>query len=266
MSYSKVITTKKGERYLQDLIISGEPLTFTKIVTSTRNYTKEDAKNLTDIENIKQTILVNEKKRFEEDSIQIEGTLSNEGADSAYHIQTIGVYVQGDEVPPEPVYKTDDNGEFVLDENDEPIEIEVEKEIEYLVDEEGEFILDENGDRIEIESEPIYEDILYGVAVSQEPFYMASPHQNQISLTLKLNIFVGETENIEVKVDPAGSASKEDIQNVEEAIQRVESAMEEVSRLSTEEIEKLVKRDAFLEETDMMTMMALVQLSEELNK
>ena len=45
MSYSKVVTTKKGERYLQDLIISGEPLTFTKIVTSTRNYTKEDAKN-----------------------------------------------------------------------------------------------------------------------------------------------------------------------------------------------------------------------------
>ena len=52
MSYSKVITTKKGERYLQGLIISGETLTFTKIVTSTRNYTEEDAKELPGIENI----------------------------------------------------------------------------------------------------------------------------------------------------------------------------------------------------------------------
>ena len=174
--------------------------------------------------------------------------------------------MQGDEIAPEHAYKTDDNGGLVLDENDEPIEVEIEKEIEYLVDEEGEFVLDDNGDKIEIESEPIYEDILYGVAVAQEPFYMASSHQNQISLTLKLNIFVGETENIEVKVDAAGSASKEDIQNVEEAIQRIESAMEEVSRLSVEEIEKLLKKDTALEQADMITMMALVQISKELNK
>ena len=211
MSYSKIITTKQGQEYLQELVMGGTPLTFTKIVTSIEQHKEEDSKDLTTLGGVKQTIPINQKKRFEEDSIQIEGTLSNEGADSAYHIQTIGVYIQGDEVTPEPIYKTDDNGEFVLDENDEPIEVEVEKEVDYLVDEEGEFVLDDNGDQIEIESEPIYEDILYGVAVAQEPFYMASPHQNQISLNLKFNIFVGETENIEVKVDPAGSASKEDI-------------------------------------------------------
>ena len=264
MSYSKVITTKKGERYLQDLIISGEPLTFTKIVTSTRKYTKEDAKNLTDIENIKQRIPVNEQKRFEDEKVEIEGTLSNKDVDGAYHIQTIGIYVKGDEIIPEPTYKVDEDGEIILDDEDNPIEIEPEPT--YELDEEGNPILDEEGGPIEIIPEAKYESVLYGVAVAENPFYMASSHQNQISLTLKLNIFVGETENIEVKVDPAGSVSKKDIQNVEEAIQRVESAMEEVSRLSAEEIEKLVKKDTTLEQADMMTMMALVQITKELNK
>ena len=42
--------------------------------------------------------------------------------------------------------------------------------------------------------------------------------------------------------------------------------MDEVSRLSAEEIEKLVKKDTTLEQADMMTMMALVQITKELNK
>lgn len=237
MSYSKVITTKKGERYLQDLIISGEPLTFTKIVTSTRNYTKEDAKNLTDIENIKQTILVDEQKKFEDEKVEIEGTLSNKDADGGYHIQTIGIYVKGDEIIPEPTYKVDEDGEIIFDDEGNPIEIEPEPT--YELDEEGNPILDEEGEPIKIIPEIKYESVLYGVAVAENPFYMAPSRLNQITLNLKLNIYVGETENIEVITDPTKGVTKKDIEHVEEEIKRVGTEMNTANELSKQELKEL---------------------------
>lgn len=250
MSYSKVITTKKGERYLQDLIISGEPLTFTKIVTSTRNYTKEDAKNLTDIENIKQTILVNEQKRFEDEKVEIEGTLSNKDVDGGYHIQTIGIYVKGDEIIPEPTYKVDEDGEIIFDDEDNPIEIEPEPT--YELDEEGRPILDEEGEPIEIIPETKYESVLYGVAVAENPFYMASPHQNQITLNLKLNIYVGETENIEVITDSTKGITKKDIEHVNETLGKQISDVKEEAKITKQ---SLSTTNSGLLELALLTMM-----------
>lgn len=223
MSYSPVITTKEGEKYLQDLIIAGSPLTFTKIITSVENHKEENAKELKKLGSIKQEISINRQEKFSGDSIQIEGTLTNEGLEGAHHIQTIGIYVQGDEILQEPNYKTDEEGELILDEEGDPIEIPPEPD--YEIDEEGEYILDEEGNKIEYIPETKYEDVLYGVAIAREPFYMASPKHNQVSLTLNLRVFVGEAENIEIKVDPSRAATKSELQ---ELLQELKNLGEDV--------------------------------------
>ena len=69
------------------------------------------------------------------------------------------------------------------------------------------------------------ETILYGVTSTDEhPFYMAPHSVNPISLTLNLTVGIGEAENFSINVNPAGSASQEDMNSIKDLVTQLENA------------------------------------------
>ena len=71
----------------------------------------------------------------------------------------------------------------------------------------------------------VEETILYGVTSTDEhPFYMAPHSVNPISLTLNLTVGIGEAENFSINVNPAGSASQEDMNSIKDLITQLENA------------------------------------------
>ena len=73
--------------------------------------------------------------------------------------------------------------------------------------------------------EQVDETILYGVTSTDEhPFYMAPHSVNPISLTLNLTVGIGEAENFSINVNPAGSASQEDVNSIKDLVTQLENA------------------------------------------
>ena len=71
----------------------------------------------------------------------------------------------------------------------------------------------------------VEETILYGVTSTDEhPFYMAPHSVNPISLTLNLTVGIGEAENFSINVNPAGSASQEDMNSIKDLVTQLENA------------------------------------------
>ena len=71
----------------------------------------------------------------------------------------------------------------------------------------------------------VEETILYGVTSTYEhPFYMAPHSVNPISLTLNLTVGIGEAENFSINVNPAGSASQEDMNSIKDLVTQLENA------------------------------------------
>ena len=70
--------------------------------------------------------------------------------------------------------------------------------------------------------------ILYGVTSTDEhPFYMAPHSVNPISLTLNLTVGIGEAENFSINVNPAGTASQEDVNSIKDLVEQLENVSQE---------------------------------------
>ena len=86
--------------------------------------------------------------------------------------------------------------------------------------------------------EQVEETILYGVTSTDEPpFYMAPHSVNPISLTLNLTVGIGEAENFSINVNPAGTASQEDMNSIKDLVQQLENASQEDIRELREAID-----------------------------
>ena len=96
----------------------------------------------------------------------------------------------------------------------------------------------------ETNPDQVDETILYGVTSTDEhPFYMAPHSVNPISLTLNLTVGIGEAENFSINVNPAGTASQEDMNSIKDLVQQLENASQEDIRELREAIDIMLGKE-----------------------
>lgn len=90
-SFNKTIITNNG-RSLIAKVLSGDQIKFTKMVSSSRDYTSADLSQLTDLSNVEQTILISSIKKTSDSAVKITGIFSNKDLKTGYKFKTVGLY------------------------------------------------------------------------------------------------------------------------------------------------------------------------------
>ncbi|UTY53563.1 hypothetical protein HNS01_10840 [Clostridium butyricum] len=90
-SFNKTIITNNG-RSLIAKVISGDQIKFTKMVSSSRDYTSFDLSQLTDLSNVEQTIVISSIKKTSDSAVKITGIFSNKDLKTGYKFKTVGLY------------------------------------------------------------------------------------------------------------------------------------------------------------------------------
>lgn len=90
-SFNKTIITNNG-RSLIAKVLSGDQIKFTKMVSSSRDYTSADLSQLTDLSNVEQTILISSIKKTSDSAVKITGIFSNKDLTTGYKFKTVGLY------------------------------------------------------------------------------------------------------------------------------------------------------------------------------
>ncbi|MBN1042503.1 hypothetical protein DVW07_10580, partial [Clostridium botulinum] len=90
-SFNKTIITNSG-RSLIAKVLSGDQIKFTKMVSSSRDYTSADLSQLTDLSNVEQTILISSIKKTSDSAVKITGIFSNKDLKTGYKFKTVGLY------------------------------------------------------------------------------------------------------------------------------------------------------------------------------
>lgn len=90
-SFNKTIITNNG-RSLIAKVISGDQIKFTKMVSSSRDYTSSDLSQLTDLSNVEQTIVISSIKKTSDSAVKITGIFSNKDLKTGYKFKTVGLY------------------------------------------------------------------------------------------------------------------------------------------------------------------------------
>lgn len=90
-SFNKTIITNNG-RSLIAKVLSGDQIKFTKMVSSSRDYTSSDLIQLTDLSNVEQTIVISSIKKTSDSAVKITGIFSNKDLKTGYKFKTVGLY------------------------------------------------------------------------------------------------------------------------------------------------------------------------------
>jgi len=90
--FSKLIITTKGQALMAKMIAGTGNIDFTKVCTSTTQYTLNQLESLTSLSNIKQTSLVSKVTRTNTVAIKIETAFSNSALSTGYYMRTLGLY------------------------------------------------------------------------------------------------------------------------------------------------------------------------------
>lgn len=90
--YSKLIITSSGQALMAKMIAGSGNIEFTKLCSSSTQYTLAQLEALTALTNIKQTTLISKVTRTNEVAIKVEAALSNVELTTGYYMRTLGLY------------------------------------------------------------------------------------------------------------------------------------------------------------------------------
>lgn len=90
--YSKLVLTDDGQALMAKMIAGTGNIDFTKICSSSTQYTESQLQSLTALTNVKQTTLVSKVTRTNEVAIKIEAAFSNADITTGYYMRTLGLY------------------------------------------------------------------------------------------------------------------------------------------------------------------------------
>ena len=90
--FSKLIITENGQALMAKMIAGTGNIEFTKVCTSTTQYTENQLSALTALSNVKQTSLVSKVTRTNNVSIKIEAAFTNADLTAGYYMRTLGLY------------------------------------------------------------------------------------------------------------------------------------------------------------------------------
>ena len=90
--YSKLYITNNGQALMAKMIAGSGNIDFTKICSSSTQYTESQLQALTALSNIKQTTLISKVTRTNEVAIKIEAAYSNVDLKEGYYMRTLGLY------------------------------------------------------------------------------------------------------------------------------------------------------------------------------
>lgn len=90
--YSKFIITNNGQALIAKMLSGSGEVEFTKVCSSSTQYTESQLLTLTALTNVKQTSLVSKVTRTNEFSIKIESAYTNRDITTGYYLRTIGLY------------------------------------------------------------------------------------------------------------------------------------------------------------------------------
>lgn len=90
--YSKFYLTNNGQALLAKMIAGTGDIEFTKVCSSSTQYTESQLVALTALTNIKQTSLVSKVTRTNEVAIKVEAAYTNRDITAGYYMRTLGLY------------------------------------------------------------------------------------------------------------------------------------------------------------------------------
>ena len=90
--YSKLYITNNGQALMAKMIAGSGNIDFTKVCSSSTQYTESQLQALTELSNIKQTTLVSKVTRTNEVAIKIDAAYSNVDLKEGYYMRTLGLY------------------------------------------------------------------------------------------------------------------------------------------------------------------------------
>ena len=92
--FSKLVITAKGQALIAKIIAGSGNVEFSKISTSSTQYTLQQLEALTSLTNVKQTTLVSKITRTNNVAIKVEGAFTNTELAAGYYMRTIGLYAR----------------------------------------------------------------------------------------------------------------------------------------------------------------------------
>ena len=90
--FSKLVITNRGQALIAKMIAGTGNIDFTKICTSSTQYTENQLVGLTSLSNVKQTSLISKVTRTNEVAIKVEAAFTNTDLTAGYYMRTIGLY------------------------------------------------------------------------------------------------------------------------------------------------------------------------------
>lgn len=90
--YSKLVITNDGQALMAKMIAGSGNIDFTKICSSSTQYTENQLQDLTSLSGIKQTTLISKVSRTNDVAIKIEAAFSNADISTGYYMRTLGLY------------------------------------------------------------------------------------------------------------------------------------------------------------------------------
>lgn len=90
--YSKLVITNDGQALMAKMIAGSGNIEFTKVCSSSTQYTENQLQELTSLSNIKQTSLVSKVTRTNNVAIKVEAAFSNAELKTGYYMHTLGLY------------------------------------------------------------------------------------------------------------------------------------------------------------------------------
>ena len=90
--FSKLVITNRGQALIAKMIAGTGNIDFTKICTSSTQYTENQLVGLTSLSNVKQTSIISKVTRTNEVAIKVEAAFTNTDLTAGYYMRTIGLY------------------------------------------------------------------------------------------------------------------------------------------------------------------------------
>lgn len=90
-----LVITGKGQELTAKLIAGTSTATFTKIATSSYDYSTATLENVTELYDIKQTALVSKVSRTDTTIVEVLAKIDNTNLESGYYVKALGLYAKG---------------------------------------------------------------------------------------------------------------------------------------------------------------------------
>lgn len=90
-----LVITGKGQELTAKLIAGTSTATFTKIATSSYDYSSATLENVTELYDIKQTALVSKVSRTDTTIVEVLAKIDNTNLESGYYVKALGLYAKG---------------------------------------------------------------------------------------------------------------------------------------------------------------------------